>query len=351
MYLDGEGQCISPLYTWQDGRGNLPEFDGKALTEEISTLCGVKIATGYGLVTHLYNMRKGLVPKGSVSFCTIADYLGMVLTERKRPLLHSSMAASLGFFDGKTGTFQEESFRKTGGNPAILPEVTSECAVLGSCRGIPVMAAIGDNQASFLGAAGKEENTLLLNMGTGGQISVLSEQYFEGQGIEARPFFDGKYLLVGCSLCGGRAYALLEQFFRSYMQAACGNAGPQYGLLERLAEKGMESPHKLSVVTTFGGTRTDPAAKGSITGLCADNFTPEAFACGVLSGMAQELFEMYRVIQAHTGIRADRLIASGNGLRKNKVLQEICAEMFGAELRLAPCEEEAACGAAISSVL
>lgn len=48
--------------------------------------------------------------------------------------------------------------------------------------------AIGDNQASFLGAAGSENNTLLVNMGTGGQISVLTDQYFETEGIEARPF-------------------------------------------------------------------------------------------------------------------------------------------------------------------
>lgn len=43
---------------------------------------------------------------------------------------------------------------------------------------------------------------LLVNMGTGGQISVLSGQYFSGDGIEARPFLNGKYLLAGASLCG-----------------------------------------------------------------------------------------------------------------------------------------------------
>ena len=27
VYLDREGRCISPLYTWQDGRGNLPDYE------------------------------------------------------------------------------------------------------------------------------------------------------------------------------------------------------------------------------------------------------------------------------------------------------------------------------------
>ena len=110
-----------------------------------------------------------------------------------------------------------------GMDTSILPEVTGDVAVLGKYKGIPVTAALGDNQASFLGSVGFRENTILLNMGTGGQISVLSDQLFSGEGIEASPFVNGKYLLVGASLCGGRAYATLEKFFRRFMKRATGN--------------------------------------------------------------------------------------------------------------------------------
>ncbi len=101
LYLNQEGGCISPLYTWQDGRGNLVGFEGKTLVQEINEKYGIRTAAGYGLVTHIYNMRKNLVPAGCVSFCMVSDYLGMVLTGRRQPLLHSSMAASLGFFNSK----------------------------------------------------------------------------------------------------------------------------------------------------------------------------------------------------------------------------------------------------------
>ncbi|URW86610.1 hypothetical protein M5E86_02710 [Blautia wexlerae] len=83
---------------------------------------------------------------------------------------------------------------------------------MGTYRGRTVTTAIGDNQASFLGAAGDEENILLVNMGTGGQISVLSSQYFSGDGIEARPFLNRKYLLAGASLCGGRHMRFWNSF-------------------------------------------------------------------------------------------------------------------------------------------
>lgn len=107
--------------------------------------------------------------------------------------------------------------------------------MLGQYKGIPVTVALGDNQASFLGSVGFQENTVLLNMGTGGQISVLSDQLFEGNGIEARPFTKGKYLLVGASLCGGRAYAVLEKFFRSFYVQAGGDDRDLYEVMEKLA--------------------------------------------------------------------------------------------------------------------
>lgn len=351
LYLDREGHCISPLYTWQDGRGNLPEFAGKSLVEELAAKYREPVASGYGLVTHLYHLRKHLVPAQCASLCTVPDYLGMALTGRKEPLLHAGMAASLGFFDVQKSAFKTEFLRAEGMDLSLLPAVTEEFAALGSYRGIPVMTAIGDNQASFLGAVGTKERILLVNMGTGGQISVLSDQYMEAAGIDVRPFVKGKYLLVGASLCGGRAYAILERFFRAYLSAAGGTEGQQYDVMEKLAQKGLDASDPLKVVTAFGGTRIDPGLRGSIHNIGEDNFTPEALTCGILQGMAQELFDLYRKIYDSTGIRAEHMIASGNGLRKNRVLQEIFSRTFQAPLTLAPCEEEAAYGAACTIFL
>ena len=66
--------------------------------------------------------------------------------------------------------------------------------------------------------------------------------------------------------------------------------------------------------------------------------------------MSRELYQMYQTIQNGTGMKIKRMIGSGNGLRKNPVLCEIVEEMFGAKLVLAECEEEAATGAALSSM-
>ena len=355
VYIDKEGTCVSPLYTWQDARGSLCEGNHGSLAEEIQQTCKVQAASGYGMVTHIYNLRHDLIPDTAVSFCTIMDYFGMHLTGRKKPLVHVSNAAGLGFFDSRKMCFEKEKLAEMGVDVNWLPDVCTEIEKLGTYRGRIVTTAIGDNQASFLGAAGDEENTLLVNMGTGGQISVLSSQYFAGDGIEARPFLNGKYLLAGASLCGGKAYALLEQFFRKIVKEATGQDQPLYKVMEKMARTGKDlnsersESRKIKVETTFDGTRVNPEKSGSITQVSSENFTPEDFCYGVLNGMSTELYQMYMTIQKGIGIKIRRMIGSGNGLRKNPVLCEIIEDMFKAELVLAECEEEAATGAAMSS--
>ena len=352
LYYDKDGKCVSPLYTWQDGRGDLAGEDGKSLVREIRETCGLRAASGYGLVTHIYNRRHGLVPPEAAGLCTIGDYLGMQLTSRKRPLMHSSIAASIGFYDPEKAAFNTEALCKMGMEEdlSLLPEITETFDTAGTYRGIRVCVCLGDNQASFLGSVGADGDAILVNMGTGGQISVLSDQYFTAPLIEARPFLPGKYLLAGSSLCGGRAYAILEHFFREYARLLGCDDVPRYDILGVLAAQGAQMADPLTAVTTFKGTREDPGVRGSFANITEDNFTPASLTYAVLRGMAGELFEMYTTISSGTGITAKALVASGNGLRKNEVLRSIFSGLFNAPLTLAPYEEEAACGAAISSM-
>ena len=346
LYLDKYGHFLSPLYTWEDGSGNQPEFEGRSIVDLVRDQTGIQAASGYGLITHLYHLNKGFVPRQAVSFCTIMDYLGMKLTDRTTPLMHASNAASLGFFDARTKTYRRDVLKTLGMDIEMLPEVTDRFEILGTFRGIPVITAIGDNQASFLGAVGLKENTALINMGTGGQISVLSNVFFEAPGIEARPIIGDRYLLAGSTLCGGKAYAILERFFRIYAAAAGAPKGSQYSVMEKLLQQEpVQRP--LEVETTFKGTRVDPDKTGSIIGIIEENFTPSHLIHGVMSGMAQELYDMYEIIARGTGFRADSIVASGNGLRKNPALQEVFSQMFHAPVTLSPYQEEAACGASM----
>ena len=299
---------------------------------------------GYGFATHYYNDRNGLVPEIAVSLCTIGDYAVMRMTGSTRPLLHASNAASLGFFEDKTGTFDRVALEKIGLSADFLPDVAVGEPVAGFYHGIPVTVALGDNQAAFFGSVRDEQNDLSVNYGTGSQISLCVNAAFPTPvlPLERRPYIEGRALLNGSALCGGRAYALLEKFIRAVREADT----EQYGFLNALAEKGLAVQKPLEVHTTFCGTRKDPALRGSIENIGEDNFTPEALACGVLQGMVDELYALYR----QSGVELHgRLIASGNAVQKNPTLCRLLSAHFGMPLLLPALREEAAFGAALAA--
>lgn len=347
LYLDARGEPVSPLYIWQDGRGDLSYGESESWASHLSQLTGYTLATGYGMVTHFYNRNHGLVPSNATVLCTIHDYVAMKLSGRTSPLTEPTDAASLGLYDGPNRCFDLAALEKAGIDPTLLPGIVEDpCLGMGEL-GIPVYAALGDNQASFLGATGGRTDVLLVNMGTGGQISVYSPNHVMTDTLETRPFPDGGWLLVGASLCGGRSYALLETFFRQTVKMVTGEDVSAYEAMARLMEANPVPEDIPETVTLFQGTRKNPDLRGSICGLGTENFTPLHLIYGVMQGMAKELQQMYQGYLDIGGKAPAAMIGSGNGLRKNPKLCRVFEEVFGCPLILSENDEEAACGAAI----
>lgn len=342
LYLDRAGRAVSPLYTWQDGRGNLP-YGKSTYAAHLSTRSCYPLASGFGLVTHFINREQSLVPSEAVTFCTIQDYIALLLARRKTPLLHASDAASFGCFDLEAHTFDRFAMEKLGFDNAFLPAVTAETAIIGQDGSIPVAAAIGDNQASVLGSL-RENADILVNIGTGSQVSAVVSAPVPFPAGAVRPYVDGKFLLAGSPLCGGRAYALLHRFFARCAELFGGDGRDIYTVMNDMAAEQPED-HSLTVDTRFCGTRNDPALRGALSEISEDNFTPEQLTRGVLWGMTAELRGLYgemSLLSPATG-----LVGSGNAVRKNPVLRRYLEEQFNLPLKLPVHREEAAFGAAV----
>ena len=326
VYTDSNGKAVSPLYTWQDERAAAEYKSGKSYANFLGCFAG------YGLATDFYNEKNGLVPENAVSLCTIADYAAMCLCGLKKPLVHITNAASLGCFDINANCFTVDNPR--------LPEVTAEFKAVGEYKGIPVCVALGDNQASFIGSVSDADNALI-NVGTGSQISWLTSIPVKSKTVENRPFDGDRLLAAGCALCGGRAFAMLEGFFRQI----AGSDNAMYEYIDRLLEDKTETTLKADC--RFCGTRNDPSVRGAITNLSEQNFTPADFALAVLNGISGELFEMYE----SGGKKAEHLVCSGNGMRKNAALRRVTAEMFGCDIKIPFYAEEASYGAALAATV
>lgn len=346
LYVDGEGRAAGPLVTWQDGRGDLP-LDGGTYASELFSRTGCRMATGFGLTTHFWNLRNGEVPANAAKLCTIADYVAMRLSGLKTPVVHASNAASLGLFDLPSGDWDATAVENAGIDPAILPEVERGVRALGEYRGAAVSAALGDNQASFLGSVREPEKTALVNMGTGGQISMESNASGMLLETERRPLTGGDYILVGSSLCGGRAYAILEKFLRSCARLAGGDPGNLYDAMNALGTEALSFTDNPEVSTRFSGTRRNPGLRGAVTGLSAANFDAAHLIGGTLMGMARELYDLYLEMLRAGAAMPELIVGSGNGLRRNPPMRRAFELLFGMPVFIPAHNEEAAFGAAL----
>ncbi|WP_052092067.1 FGGY family carbohydrate kinase [Paenibacillus sp. FSL H7-0357] len=354
LYINRNGQHVSPLYTWQDGRGGLPYDASLSYAQKLSESTGYPVTPGYGLATHYYNLLHDLVPNDASSFCTIADYVALRLAGCDVPRIDATQAAAIGCYSFLLNDFDRTALAEAGIVSKMLPQVVPSGTVVGlTSHGIPVYTSLGDNQASFLGSVPAPDQSLLLNIGTGSQLSVLLPEGMEQvDGMEMRPYPGGGVLMVGAALSGGKSYALLEHFFRQIIEAYTGEAAEEvYSIMDRLLKDNPAGSQGLTVHSQFLGTRSNPSTRGSIEGISLDNFTPGKLAHAFLEGMVDELHVFYTALGMKTGRTYDYIVGSGNALRANTVLCAKVRSAFRLPFSLSSSQEEAAVGSALCAAV
>lgn len=330
LYADKSMNALSPLYTWQDSRGAIEYKNQKTYAQTVGSF------SGYGLVSDFYNRENNLVPKNTAYIMTIGDFAAAKLCGSKKPLMHITNAAGLGLFDIEKNQFNIDL--------PYLPSITKEFCVVGEYNKIPVTVPIGDNQASFIGSV-KSNHMALVNVGTGSQISFISPLPKTNALLEARPFDGENFLTAGCALCGGRALALVERFFAKIAGLSGGDERKSfYPIIDKILQE--KTTTTLLADSRFCGTRADSSIRGSLTNIGENNFTPEDMLLAVLQASARELHDMY--ISANASCSA--LVCSGNAIRKNLALQKITSKLFEKEILIPLYKEEAAYGAALTSM-
>jgi sugar (pentulose or hexulose) kinase len=352
----------TPFVNWQDRRGE-ETYPGGSLTYVEESLrragdgaprrTGCRLAAGFMGVT-LFWLRTNAALPPDAQACFLSDYFGGILTGTT-PVTDPTLAASSGVFDIQAGTWDADLIAALGLPPSLFPEVRPPGAPLGTItaemaeatelpEGLPVFVGVGDNQASFLGSVADRDDSVLVNVGTGGQVSVYVDEFRYDPRLETRPF-PGGYLLADAGLCGGASYALLERFYRLAGEQLCGvmSDEPLYAAMNRLAASVPRGADGLVCEPFFAGTRHDPALRASWSGVSAQNFTPAHMTRALLEGMARAFRAGYGAI----GGGKAQFVGAGNGLRENAVLARCVSDEFGLPLRLPRHREEAAFGAAL----
>ena len=371
-FVDDAAAPAGPAITWQDLRVQSPmpgsqksylqTFVDRAGGRDAFQRMGCLPAAGFLGTTLFWLHEKDQLPAPPAMACFIPDAVAAFLSG-ETPLVDPTLAGSAGIFDIVSNQWDADLLRRVGLPSHLLPPIGRAGARLGGLRpeiaqkvglpaGIPVGVAVGDNQASFIGSVQDPAASLLINVGTGGQISARTDDFHFIPGLENRPFPGGHYLLIGGGLFGGRSYAYLLDFFRqagdALFDAAAGD-----DLYERMTALAAAVPagcDGLRCSPLFTGTRVDPSLRASFTGLSPQNFTPGHVTRALLEGMAEGFHLFHAQMAPVIGDRAP-LVGAGNGVRRNRLLAQILAARFAMPLHVPALSEEAAAGAAITAAV
>lgn len=336
---------VAPLYTWQSKTPDL------ALFQAVSP----SLNHGFGVATLAQMAKNGELGRYRHA-ATIHDFLVWQLTGRPEdPVMDFTDAASWGAYDLRENRFEKDVLQKLGIPEEIMPRLVppgssagSSVAGWGVPANIPVMAAIGDNQSSVCATAENPEDEIYLTLGTGAQLSVVLDR-LTGKS-ECRPFPGDRFLAVAAPLCGGAAWAWLQKHVRSWLEvfppAHPLDDAALYDRIDELACSAMDDEDLPILRPHFLGERGRPELRGSLENLTLENFTPAKLAASLALGIVENLRsslpeELMRGRQ--------RLVVSGNAVRRTRALQKACVKCFEIEPAVAGIREEAACGAALLS--
>jgi sedoheptulokinase len=366
LLLDTQGNPASPLVTWQDARCSM-EF-----LADLRARTGFQLRTGFGCATLAWYAAAAKLPPAASYAATIHDWVAARLCGLARPVTDPTDAASWGLFELTFLGWDLEAARKAGIPVGLLPGVVTCGEVVGRVsaetsarfgipQGIPVTAAMGDNQASLIATLGDPEKELALTLGTGGQLSAVLPASDTGQLLAAapreadsswefRPFPGGRLLAAGASLCGGSAWQWLAVTVEKLQDELGMPRLPRDNLYARLNELAAAAPRAdasgVAVHPHFLGERHAPTLRGSIEGITLDNLSLGTLARSLAESIAANLRDL---LPARFREGRTRVVASGNALERNPILRQAASEALGLAVVMSAPPEAAAVGAALTA--
>ncbi len=351
LLIDDAFKPRTNLMTWRDCRNRTNPVGSNYKLQN-----GCLVQKGYGGSTLKALLEEGeQVVNDDVQVCTITSFVMGRLCGCYA--IDDTIAATLGVYDIRNKRWNTAQLEELGIPLSLFPPVVPSSAIMGTIlptvalesglrETVAVCSPIGDNQASFIGSLGFCPAGLI-NIGTGGQISVPCTEITDNPSIEIRPLPENGYLQVYSSLCGGWAYSYLKDFCKDVL-VSFDSSVTDRAIYEKLDQLALDADplHALLVDTQFLGVREAPDTFGKISHIDTSNFTLGNLSRAFLEGIVRELHPPQ--------IRTDSmgfLVASGNAVRKSPLMVDLIQSEFGCPVKIAPFLEEASVGAVLSSAV
>ncbi len=356
ILMDENGDAVTNYITWQDERsteliagshGSYLERIKNILDKDDVRKSGSHVKPSLGMC-NLYHWVCNNKQDKPLWFCTLGDYIVSKLTGEK-PKCHITNAASTGMVDIEAGGWNRNIIKKLGFGNIVFPGIVHKNTVCGTYHvnelhtgGIALYPAVADHQAAMYGAFLKPGTDLAINIGTGSQISIVSNKPAFGN-YEIRPFFEGKYLKAICHIPAGRALNVLISFINDIGRKVYGtekDEGDIWVKIDSYIEKAADTD--LDVNISFFRASAVPYG-GAVKNINENNLTIETLFFAALKNMVQNYYDLHYRMQV-TEEKIQKVVCAGGLVRKSPVLMKLIEKKFGLPCSLAPYSEDTLVG-------
>ncbi len=348
------GKPICHAIVWQDRRtaAACDRLKSRGLAATIRRQTGL-VVDAYFSATKLQWILKNVpgakarAQAGELAFGTIDSWLVWNLTGGKHHVTDASNASRTMLFNLKTGEWDEELLKIFGIPRSILPEVRASSEVYGETTlfgsAIPIAGIAGDQQAALFGQVctqpGMVKNTygtgcfMLMNTGTKPIVSrnnlLTTVAWRMGNRTE--------YALEGSIFIAGAVVQWLRDGLgiiksSSEVEALALQVPNTGGVYLVPAFAGLGAPH------------WDQYARGILAGLTRGT-TSAHIARAALEGIAYQVTDVLKSMEADAGIRLKELRVDG-GACNNNLLMQFQADLLGVPVVRPKVSETTALGAA-----
>jgi xylulokinase len=212
ILTDHNNNPLTNIISWQDKRigdeiprgTSMMELAYQFYTKDSLQLSGNEVRQGLP-VFGVYQFLKENSIKGSLRFHSLISWLSSQLVNDYPYIVHDTDFASSGMLNLETRK-PLDGLLDLFNNRIVFPEVTNNFQSLGDKKSekTKFYIGIGDQQASLYGAELRSD-TIVLNIGTGGQVATLKPTIGTLDKAQTRPFFNGQYIETVTHLPAGRA--------------------------------------------------------------------------------------------------------------------------------------------------
>lgn len=382
LLTDARGKPLTPLITWLDQRAlsavpdhnshpsgsqtYFQELEAQLAHDEIVAL-GNGFKAGLPLCALYTLARQNRLPHGDdqqdrAVVWSLSDYVTARLAHpgeldaAQQSAMEPTIAASLGAYNFATGTWHLEILHKLGLDKLTWPRLVTASEVLYTIhvngQDIPVYPSLGDHQCATLGSL-LQPGELALNISTGSQVSLLSDQWTPSPHYESRPYFGGRSLNTVTRVPAGRSLTGLVQLLTEIpRRQGVELTDPWQTIAQAIAEANTTrladrtpdgSTTALDVnLSFFGGAF---GATGSITQITEENMSVGKLFLAAFDHMAQNYAQCAQWLGwPNQSSAAQQLVFAGGLAQRFDALRSAVTHKLQADYRMSPHTEDTLLG-------